>query len=1302
MKGKFTRFLSLLLMFTLLLSTFTVFISAEEEGSEEEEVKEFVDLMINRNYDEGWQLDNGFQAFDFNNGQTNFHIDYEEDFEGNKNYFTRFEFGTRSSDIYLQQYLSGFTEYSVLQMDLMVDGAMSYSSHFLYSQLSRGIGTQSIFAPSNGKWSFFGKEICNISSEWITFTCVYDWTAGGVQDIDGSKVTYGSVTVTATDKNGNILNDGGEPTVIEKAYAPSAIRLGVHAATVPGESFCLDNFHYYSTNTGRVLSREEIDALGYGSKVNKNADIVIDTKGDGEVNADAALYTSIAYKVGVDSCLKGNEIKANILTADNGAAYGAPVVIDGKVFLPIQPLLDHLKYSYYIHSNGAAYDISSGQTATSVYANRTSAIVDGKDVYLAASPVYLSKTVDGKEYSYLAVCLEDIETLFPGIYVDYDSMGFFVISTKKGLVSRENLSAMLGMMKKFIFDNPTGETIRETVAANTELKHPYLYANQATFDNLKAVYDANEGDAAYDALLQKYLKNAVSETEAWIKIWAKYLRPTDNGYAEALAAYEADGTGIKIGDNIYLPELSALPGNVYNPNHIGRRAYNGKLITSGDAPKATNNGYDPVGGRFLYAADMLADVQKLAYAYQLTGNVNYAKLAYDFLAGVADWPHWGPGYFFDNAQVAQNFAVAYDWLYNAFVELNEEYSYVGEDGMPVSMYDPQVLADALYVKGVSDAYEVGVKSSFRENTKQLLSGTTNATIYMNATDNWNTVGNAGATIAALALLGETDPDKAALITSLLGASYNSLLANGLDCYAPDGSYMAGPSAWSHGTSQFFMMAAAYQSAAGTDFGLLDTWGISTTCYYAINIMSSDGDRFGYHDDDSAVALDTSFFAFAGYMLNDNTLSAYRYNQIKDRDTCSFLDAFYWNREAQQSEVKLSNAYFMEGIDTFVIRDSWEAGALYVGLHGGSNNVSGGHIDAGTFYYTNDGVNWFADLGTENVNAGNYYNNTVRYTYYRTNAEGQNTICITYDQANVKYGQTQNASAKTVAYDSNEHGGYHILDMSECYGLDVFSANRGLYVTNDYKTTVIQDNVQFSKVISLWWFAHTACEIEIDGSGRVAYLTDILTGKILRCTLVSRVSQYKFTKMNTYDTKLNATIAKGENKNELGRNNYNKLAIECGNLISFNCAVVLETVTSKNDPTPCGYTLAEYDQGLFDKFTTEVTWNPKAPVVTDEVVSNNSLVINISMPQFSASAGRLNESISAINIMEYEDRFNFFMNDFYYNLAAVVYAMQAFPEIEQNAKYSEYLALKEEYVGVQTATNENAANIFAVTNSLIGM
>ena len=116
----------------------------------------------------------------------------------------------------------------------------------------------------------------------------------------------------------------------------------------------------------------------------------------------------------------------------------------------------------------------------------------------------------------------------------------------------------------------------------------------------------------------------------------------------------------------------------------------------------------------------------------------------------------------------------------------------------------------------------------------------------------------------------------------------------------------------------------------------------------------------------------------------------------------------------------------------------------------------------------------------------------------------------------------------------------------------------------------------------------------------------------------------------------------------------------------------------------------------------MTWNPKAPVVKDEVTVNNSLVINMSIPQFSISASRLNESLSEINAMEYEERFNFFMDRFYYNLAAVAYAMIAYPEIEKNAKYEDYLAFKEEYVAVQTATNENAANIFAVTNSLIGM
>ena len=728
----------------------------------------------------------------------------------------------------------------------MIDGGMSYNGRFLYTQISSGLGQNGVFGVnSDGSWTAMGKDMGAYSSEWITFTYVFDWTNLQQEVINGQTASYGTCTVTATDREGNIVNASGEPDFISKAYTLNVFRLGIHAATVPGESFCFDNLHYYQSTTGRVLSTEEINELGCGSMVNKNAEIVIDIQGNGAVGAGtSAMKGSAAYKVGVTRYLKDGSTAGNIMTAENGEAYGAPVVIDGKVFVALQPLLDQLGYSYYPHSGGAAYDISSGQTATSIYADRTSAIADGKDVYLAAPPTYLKETIGGQEYSYLAVCLEDIEVLFPGVYVDYDTMGFFLISNRKGLISRDNLSAMLSLMKKFIFDNPDGATIREAVSLKTEadngaaLQHPYIYATQPTFDHLKDVYEAKEGDVNYDPLLTKFLNNSVSGVRSWLETWAKVVRMNDPEYAEVLANYEQNGVGIMFGGGaIVLPELTAIPGNIYDPTHVGRRAHNGQIITEKDAKAATNNGYDPQGGRLSEACGMVDDIVSIAYAYQLTRDENYAKLAYDFLAGMADWNHWGSGHFLNAADTAQYFAVCYDWLYNAFVELNEKYP-MGEDenGEPIlGRYDPKPLADGLYQNAVYDGYLVGVKKTYRDGTRQILAGTTHGTIYLTANQNWNAVCNAGVSIAALALLGETDADKAALVDEMLGQCYNGLVTYGLDCYAPDGSYPESAGYWTYGTTQFFKLVAAYYSAAGTDFGLFDTWGMDKTCYYAINV-----------------------------------------------------------------------------------------------------------------------------------------------------------------------------------------------------------------------------------------------------------------------------------------------------------------------------------------------------------------------------------------------------------------------------------------------------------------------------------
>lgn len=1315
MKGKFTRLLALLLMFTLLLSVFTVFISAEET-EDEEKVDEYVELGWNRTYDEGWAITNGFRADSGPSASDdeNFHIDYEEDINGDRNYFVRFEFGERTADVYFQQYLSGFKTYTVLQFDVMIDGQMSYIGRFAYTQISSGLGQNSILGiNADGNWTAMGVEMCPYTSEWVTMTYVFDWT-DMKEDINdkGQVQPYGSCTVMATDREGNLLNMSGKPDVVKKAYTLNAFRLGIHTTTVPGESYCFDNLRYYHTTSGRVLSTEELNELGCGSMVNKNAEIVIDIQGNGAVGAGtSAMKGSAAYKVGVNRFLKNGDTAANILTADNGEAYGAPVVIDGKVFVALQPVLDHLGYSYYSHSNGAAYDISSGQTATSIYADRTSAIADGKDVYLTAPPTYLHQTIGGKEYSYLAVCMDDIEQLFPGVYVDYDTMGLFVISKHDGLISRDNLSAMLSLMKKFIFDNPTGAVIREAVSLKTEaengaaLQHPYIYATQPTFDHLKSVYEAKVGDADFDPLLTKFLGNSVSGLRSWLETWATIVYANDEGYAQALKDYQENGVGIMFSDGVIcLPELTAKPGNIYDPTHVGRRAHTNKIITERDAALATNNGYDPAGGRLTEAMGMVDNIVNLAYAYQLTRDENYARIAYDFLAGMAEWNHWGNGHFLNAADTAQYFAVSYDWLYNAFVELNEKYP-LGEDaeGEPVlGRYDPQVLANGLYRNAVYDGYLVGVKKTYREGTRQILPGTTHGTIYLTATQNWNAVCNTGVSIAALALLGETDEEKTTYIDTMLGECYNGLVTYGLDCYAPDGSYPESAGYWAYGTTQLFKLIAAYYSATGTDFGLFNAWGLDKTCYYAINVVSNDGYRFGYHDDDGYGDLDSSQFAFVGYLLQDDTISALRFNQIKNGNGCSIFDAFYWNSDLLSNDVELPKSYFMEGIDTYVIRDSWDKGALFVGLHGGPNSVNHGNIDAGTFYYVNKGTEWFCELGGESYTVGNYFGTATRYTYYRTNTEGQNTICITSDQANMKYGQRLEGVAKTLAYGTNEYGGYHILDMESCYDVkdNVFTAYRGLYVTNDFKTTVLQDNIRFNGFTSMWWFAHTTCEIEIDASGKVAYLKDA-NDNILRCTLVTRARGYAFEVLSAYDTKLNATLSVKDNNKQADRSAYKKLAISGIDTLDFNCAVVFEMIESKTDAPECAYTLEMYGKGLFDTFTGEVTWKPFPEKVQSNVGVNNSLVIVPFIPNFKISQNTMAEAVTFIGYIPFERRFNTNMEDMYNKLASVEYAMQAY-YFDNDPNLPDYESYKSDYEQVQEATNTNSQNIFKVANSLLGL
>ena len=607
----------------------------------------------------------------------------------------------------------------------------------------------------------------------------------------------------------------------------------------------------------------------------------------------------------------------------------------------------------------------------------------------------------------------------------------------------------------------------------------------------------------------------------------------------------------------------------------------------------------------------------LAFAYQITENTNYAELAYDLSASLASWSHWGPGYFTHCAEATMAYSIAYDWLYNAYKSLGR---------------DTDTLAMAIYDLGVHDGY---ISSSGRACEHSRILGDLSG--YNTASGSTNAVGTAGMIIGALAILdyvsSEGAPESAYDETVyLIGNNIQSLAANGLDIYAPDGSYIESATYWEYATSNFFRMVMALESAAGTSYGFMDTWGIDRTCYYAIHIEDSEGIIWNYHDEcieiaskfDSAelLSLNTDMFNFVGSYYGDETLVSVRANQLENGKRATIYDLLFYPFDGVKEAPKLELDYHMEAIDGFVTRSDWTPGAIYTGLMGGMNNVEHGQIDSGNFIYRNGGIDWVVDLGSDNPYISGYSDASDRYKYYRLSGEGQNVIIQTSGRATNSSG-VETESFETWGQDSryggvitetfsNEHGSYAVLDNKAVYADQVAYAKRGVLLTDDRKTVVLQDEFTFKIVESLAWIIHTKAKIEIDDSGRVAYLTQTdADGKrqILRLSIVSLRDDFKFSMAPASTPILESTSKNVFGEAEYSRDEYNRLVIE-KETVSFDIAVVFEIIDDVKEAPPVSYRWTEMSK-----------WLPSAPqqITQEEEVKLRSQIV---VSDIKEKAGRI--------------------------------------------------------------------------------
>ena len=749
-----------------------------------------------------------------------------------------------------------------------------------------------------------------------------------------------------------------------------------------------------------------------------------------------------------------------------------------------------------------------------------------------------------------------IDDIKPAVGVSAKSydMGLILVGNHDSYIdSNSSYADIADLMKTFIFDLPDEQQLINDVAATTNnFDHPYLLVDGDRFSELRSIYTRGASGKitnSEELVLYNYIQSYIESAKSTYKTYCG---------VDVTAAYDGIASNKIPVNNNY---------STYN-----------------------NNGYDN-GGR------LSVDTKPLiyfAFAYQITGNMNYARAAYDFMLYLGKWNHWGPDHFLNCADTAYPFAIAYDWLYDAFVELNKN----GESSKcDQAVYDKSKLATILFTHVIIPGY---VQSN---NLTCPWPGSANSR-YSTKTSNWNAVCTSGVVMAALMLLDEnvstagmvfetqkksTFTGKFTQTTTAIGkigntqihqglSTYSDYAAKltvmnlgtlaqyGLDQYYPDGSYIESPSYWSYGTNSLFRLLASLLSATGDDYGFMDAWGMDTTCYFAVHSESSDYKMWNFNDGNDG-KQDSSLFFFVGNYYEDDNLVRVRKKQLNQGKSYSIYDILFYDSTVT-GEPELSTEYLMLGIDAYSVRSSWDKGAIYAGIIGGPNSVSHGQLDAGTFTYHNKGKVWFSDLGTDNYNmAGGYFSN---FNLYRVGGEGHNMLLITSEQSTLPYGQDKSADPKITENYSGPSGGYAILDLSKAYGTHVKSGQRGMLFTNSRSTVVIQDEYVFNGAKTVYWLGHYQLatgyvdDVIVSADGRTAFM--ISGSDIMRVSIVSDNKDLKFEILDAYTYLLNKTNRTDKTKMDQADTEYNrdiikKLAIKCENVTELNLAVVIEEVSA---------------------------------------------------------------------------------------------------------------------------------------------
>lgn len=492
--------------------------------------------------------------------------------------------------------------------------------------------------------------------------------------------------------------------------------------------------------------------------------------------------------------------------------------------------------------------------------------------------------------------------------------------------------------------------------------------------------------------------------------------------------------------------------NVYEGIKRSAESVFEKSIINLDIPmeqRSQNNQLD-ISRDLLHRVSMMAMVYRMEKDPRMLERINAEVIA------ACHFPTWFPKHFLDVGEMSLGIALAIDW--------------VGED-LPKSTVE---LAKKALI-------EKGIKPSWPANGKNPR--------WAYGHNNWNQVCNGGMIAASIAIA-EIDPELAA---KTIHRAIDGMV-NALTQYGPDGVYPEGATYWRYGTSFSVVTAAMFESAFGTDFGMLNYPGFEESAVFRVLSVGPTGLVYNFADsgERSSRNGDITLAWFAAKTGNKTFFEREKFMRPpKEMGNLSRLTApaLVWlSQYEEKGEKAIPSAWSGNGPNpvVFFTGGDNDPNKYYFGGKGGRGSVSHGNMDGGSFVFELDGVRWVVDPG----NTGRYgliertgfglwksCQECDRWKLLNKGNFGHSTISVN-NQLHIVDGK-----ATIVDFQTGEKP-EATIDMTPTFEGQLKSVSRR-FVKDGPRSLLIEDHIELAKETEwITWQLMTQADVEIVKGGAI--------------------------------------------------------------------------------------------------------------------------------------------------------------------------------------------------------------------------